>query len=1072
MVRVHLILLGTLPLLIAPAQARGLLRTGFEEPDDLRPEPASWRPYRAWGDQTGQAEWTEDSPRSGDKCIRIRGVTTRLGYASDAVRVDPGEQLRLTAWVKTQWLQGRVSLGIQFYDEAQRTVHVVESDPITGDGDYRRVSLRAMPPEEATWASAMCLVTGPGIVWFDDLRLSAILAEPVWLMDVAAPATVRPGGTLPVVVTVQAVREIDIDDRLSLQLVPLEGGTEPIRAVFEPSPSSRNWPARQSVTLTRFEMRVPDYQPQGYYRIVVDLEDLGLLEHGGQPRVRIAAARVTLPDNAAVRLDLSVPAKASGGRVVKAEIACEFAAMPKLPVAGYVSLLDASGRILYDEIPFELREADDLVGQATAFVGIPPTLPDADYLLSAGLLGRYAVGGSSEAELRITQPDDADGPCPLPMAHGSFVDSQGSGHRWRVDREGLLIWDGAPWFPVGGVVATAFLALAEAGVRDVYFAPACDHPLARPPHVLQQVLDCFERHGMRYGLKIGGPLDEGFRAFRIDPKYVYRGAEAGEARALALDFSPPADGKAVVVAFESDTGTLASVTMEPIQRPLGVDAPAGTVTFTVGERGDGKEYDVHIVPECDVPGGVGTGDIWSNFGRRRARLLGYLSSLSFGPGFRFFLSPLCNDLQPDYRREIPGPATGMPEAFSTWLAQVYASIDDLSDAWALDGTLADFGVAGRLIPAAVRDTAVVLVDPLSLRPYVADAESSGYETDLAAFSEESVAECLALLSDDLKAAIADVPVVVEHQGRSRGLFTATGFLGGPDGVAVRSFGDAEDLPRVFGAAAGAEAALARHSMWYIASQTAPMFGGESRDRGYSSPQELAASLDALTDCGARGLFVLGASLDGIPRLTRNDLSSEPKQLGWLAEHAESMAKRAQAMTRPAFTFVYPPAYRHRFLPAPLDATFRIDGDIGETAPRPAPLGRWAVPAPMMAPARGDFVICLPALGHRREQALSLPELMNEHRGGLVLVGTVANDGTELGRARSYFTDSVIPLTDGGVIQGLRVPEGATVLGSLPDGVVWHLLDGRVEVISRWPVSLDWVLEHSALLGSKEALCPN
>jgi len=1098
----------------ASASARVLLTTSFEPPEApsdaadpgavgaagtqpavpaLPPVPrhelVGWRPVSLWDDQTGELALAEDQPRTGVRSLRLWNVTTRLAFVSDALRIDPLEQLRLTGWIRTQYALRGARLVLSFFDERQQGIVETESAPVVGDSEYTRVAVRTTPPDGAAWVMVACVMDGPGVAWFDDLRLSSSQAEPVWLMDVLSAEVGQPGQTLPVQISVQATRPITEDDTVRIELVPVSGDAEGFGGTFHPSPVSSQWPERRSVTLGPMPIEVPPYQPHGEYRMVVSLGRLGLLYHKRPPHITVTQAKRALPETAGVHVRLDAPGRATAGRVIEARIGCLFAELPSGPVHGFLSLLDVSGELLYDEVGFEIplgaTDADP-DQSVSVYLGVNRELPAGQYLLRAGLCGPYAVGGAAESPLAVESA--ALGSGPVPMAHGSFVDSSAVRHRWTVGRDGLLTWDGAPWVPVGGVVATAFFTayfpgdeelnrkslrafesrldtLKDAGLLDVTFEPAGDL-LDRPAHVLQRVLDALEARGFRYGISIGGAADEGYRAYRIDERLVLRGAAGGEPASIALNYPPPRDGRALVVARDSATGAVAHIGLEAIRIPLGVDAAGGTVTFTVGRKGDGRSYDVFVTPESIVPSGEGVGDIWSNFDRRRARLLGHLSEVSYGPGLRFFVSPLCHDLSTSRSRDLPGTGTGMPEAFAEWLRGRYGDLEALARAWCAEPEPPSFDAAARLVPATHGAATTVMVDPVTMKALTVRSGDTLFARDLEEFREESVARCLDILCADIRALVADVPIVVEHQWASRRYFTATDPRGGPDGVAMRSFGAAAELGVSDAAVTAGEASLGQHTLWCIASQTAPTAGREARSTGYADAASMAAAFDVLLGCGARGLFALGASLDGIAGYVAHDLARQPEQLGWIAEYRSLVEKRVGALRQPRFVYVYPPAQR-----APLllqlgpSSPFGLDGSLAGTPARLLPDGRWLVPSPSVGGRPGDYVVSLADFPRSASAIHELRALLSRPDARVVLVGPYRAAPGDLPQIAGWYGPVPDTSVAGEWVQPLRPPPGAEVLATADDGSVWHMRRANMEAISRWPIDLDWVLAHSVLLGA-------
>jgi len=128
------------------------------------------------------ASWRSDEPgritaalaRSGRQCVELVGGAgptdiTVLWWHKPAIRLLPGEQYVLSAWVKTQDVAG-VELRVAVPEGAR--IDVRPTPRITGTADWTRleqrftVSAPVQPLYLAVW------MTGPGRAWVDDLSLS------------------------------------------------------------------------------------------------------------------------------------------------------------------------------------------------------------------------------------------------------------------------------------------------------------------------------------------------------------------------------------------------------------------------------------------------------------------------------------------------------------------------------------------------------------------------------------------------------------------------------------------------------------------------------------------------------------------------------------------------------------------------------------------------------------------------------------------------------------------------------------------------------------------------------------
>ncbi len=111
---------------------------------------------------------------------------------------------------------------------------------------------------------------------------------------------------------------------------------------------------------------------------------------------------------------------------------------------------------------------------------------------------------------------------PVPRAtaappRGTYADNSGGRHRWFVNANHALVWNGDVWAPAGGVFVArswrpdatnadfvsdldALAALGRAGIRDLLVQPAGNGISTVPLARLQALVDALEGGGFRYGI--------------------------------------------------------------------------------------------------------------------------------------------------------------------------------------------------------------------------------------------------------------------------------------------------------------------------------------------------------------------------------------------------------------------------------------------------------------------------------------------------------------------------------------------------------------------------------------------
>ncbi|HQK96362.1 MAG TPA: hypothetical protein PLD23_22890, partial [Armatimonadota bacterium] len=145
--------------------------------------------------------------------------------------------------------------------------------------------------------------------------------------------------------------------------------------------------------------------------------------------------------------------------------------------------------------------------------------------------------------------------------------------------------------------------------------------------------------------------------------------------------------------------------------------------------------------------------------------------------------------------------------------------------------------------------------------------------------------------------------------------------------------------------------------------------------------------------------------------------------------------------------------------------FGLDGSLAGTPARLLPDGRWLVPSPSVGGRPGDYIISLADFPRSASAAEELRGLLSRPDARVVLVGPYQAAPDDLPQISGWYAALPETSVPGEMVQPLRPPPDAEVLATADDGSVWHMRRANMEVISRWPVDLDWVLAHSVLLGA-------
>ncbi len=473
-----------------------------------------------------------------------------------------------------------------------------------------------------------------------------------------------------------------------------------------------------------------------------------------------------------------------------------------------------------------------------------------------------------------------------PQAGGVYVDAAGGSHAWSVGQAHGLTWDGTPYLPVGGTLAPATWTdlpteanwardkaaidlLSKNGVHDVLLSAGTRGLTTVSSVAVQRVLDYLEQKRFLYGIRIADRPSVPLVGTVVKPS-VYRNPSPSTAGPTRFSHIPGLTSAFYALVSTHDKAIDESGSARVVggdTAEVSLKSPAnGDVLLLYPQRAYGPG-----TPESRLP------DLWAGYDEYRDRVLGFFGRLKLGPGFRFFLDPLTDQLgfAGEVDNVIP-TSDGYRLDFQAWLNKKYGhNVDDLNRGWGIkDHDLPDFATASRCLPLWSGSRGVAAVyDPQKKVSYAVlnDNGIGGHLWgDLTQFRLESVRGYMNSMADVLKKGVADVPVVYGWGGSS-GLYTNIGPRGGFDGLAmagagtgVYAFAQAEDTPR---------------TTWLIA---------RGADAGVP---DLNTVWDSQKDIGARGFFAPAATAADARRLgdygaslsfEARDLTARPRILPYPA----------------------------------------------------------------------------------------------------------------------------------------------------------------------------------------------
>lgn len=414
---------------------------------------------------------------------------------------------------------------------------------------------------------------------------------------------------------------------------------------------------------------------------------------------------------------------------------------------------------------------------------------------------------------------------------GTYRPALGPPANWQINEHHTLIWDGAPYLPVGLRVAGTTERVAEAksaGMTDLVLE------LPASGVGWDATLKAADDAGMRYILCLNS-LAPTAKGVVVEPQ-GYRVRGITEKRSVSLQL--PGASRALIVLMTDRDGVVESTKLVPITDGL---------LQTVVEPKNSLDHTLLVYPEMaslDLP------DFWEGFDRHRDALVGALLRHRPGPGLRGILNPL-GALVRLATRDVGTVPTSpyFRDEFQSYLETRYRNVETNQRAWSMSSSpITSFTQMARLVPLWNGTKGVSLLwDPVSGETYVCNSKYSTIWSDLQSTIGSIVARRYNRLVSAIQAA-CDVPVLQEWAGWASAYESMSPAV---DGLGMEC---SSTSPSEIAATAGrATSSLLRWRTpgWLVATDV--------ELAGAVNPADsLKPVLDDLGSLGARGWFVRNA----------------------------------------------------------------------------------------------------------------------------------------------------------------------------------------------------------------------
>lgn len=395
---------------------------------------------------------------------------------------------------------------------------------------------------------------------------------------------------------------------------------------------------------------------------------------------------------------------------------------------------------------------------------------------------------------------------------------------WKVNDHHTLLWNDAPYIPVGVRIDGSEAAITQAksaGITDalVKLAPNTDWSPA---------VKRLEAGGFKYMLAVDG-VAPGAEGIAVQPQ-TYR--VTGLTNSRKIEFNIPGATSALALLVTSRDSSVVKTSR--------VDTPGGKFSYDV-DLSDSVEHVLLIYPLLTTQSRP---DYWERFDLQRDTLLIALKKANLGPGFRGLVNPMGDYVTLSGEGSFVPTSPYFKMEFRRYLEERYRNIETAQRAWSLSvNDLETFDDLARLVPLWSGSRGVpYLWDPKTDKQYKCSSKICSYWGDLQAVINEASARRFDRLVSAIRQ-IVDAPVVQEWRGWNAPYEAAKPSL---TGVGIKGRGTTPS--EIADTAARGASSLLRWTSkgWLVATDI---------DTGEKSESAaLGNALGDLSAMGARGFF--------------------------------------------------------------------------------------------------------------------------------------------------------------------------------------------------------------------------
>ncbi|MEI6914011.1 MAG: hypothetical protein WCL39_02650, partial [Armatimonadota bacterium] len=715
-------------------------------------------------------------------------------------------------------------------------------------------------------------------------------------------------------------------------------------------------------------------------------------------------------------------------------------------------------------------------------VTVPKDVPPGDYKIIAGVY-KETIQGIGKISVKGKQPSRLG----MIITRGSMIDKYGVPHEWHINKAHALIWDGQAWMPAGGmfvynrdwnVVKAQIDLLHRYGVDNIYLHLGVNQPYPWKTYsdddykFFQQTIDYLDELGFKYGVEFQALEAKG-------PGYYYPAPgprkDVKDSGIVTVQQDRSLGG--VFIVFDKTTGAVVQT-----GDVTAIERKTVTADVKVPKPGD---YSVVFAIKREAP------DMYSmyywddKYPNYLEVVRKHYSKVSMGPGFRFLVDPLWNEM--NMNRDFFPAAETYYKQFAAWLQKRYGTLEELNAKWRPTGTpIASFDDASRLVgferkaPPGAKSDLQYVIDPQKKTVYSFDLTVSQFNYDMQEFLGRSLLYYTCDIADQFKK-LYNVPVI--YKGFSDSDFwhiNDTGTPYGHDGLGMETYGNGEPMLLFMAVHLFGELEQATKTTWLVVTETGEgnhMDNSPSRNKlpGYSSRlNHMYANFNAMLSGGAKGIFQFNMIPgDGADQPWSDAFISDPRQFEWLATYDRMLANAEKLVDyKPQVYYRFPGMYNPNTMnlwsePANDYANFggwwwrepveRSENDI------------WIVPSFSLRPETCNLIVNLESTPATERHKAELVKAIKDGR-RLTMIGFRRDLGA-IPEIDKYYEDNYEIDSDGRKFQSLRATPTSRVLAKTKAGQIWNLIDGNLQIVSKQVFGMHGYRPDNLAFGAEKNIEP-